>query len=201
MIFLIRRGRQAIHAVRVRQRFILAGERRGGDRAIIKPELTPPFFTGNGGNCDICLSIISAMRRSDSAPISAIASARLSAAMATGSAWKLPPEITSPHRQRPADYRTPRWPQPAVPLSSDVTGSDKRPLPAAGSEGNTGPELYDSGDVIQQWRWYRSADAGTTARRQFAPVVRARHECAHQRTARSQHGFGSQRAADDGGGK
>lgn len=95
MIFLIRRGRQAIHAVRVRQRFILAGKRRGGDRAIIKPELTPPFFTVNGGNCDICLSIISVMRRSDSAPISAIASARLSAAMATGSAWKLPPEITS----------------------------------------------------------------------------------------------------------
>ena len=36
------------------------------------------------------------MRRSASAPISAIASARLSAAKATGSAWKLPPESTSP---------------------------------------------------------------------------------------------------------
>ena len=35
------------------------------------------------------------MRRSDSAPISATASARLSAANATGSAWKLPPESTS----------------------------------------------------------------------------------------------------------
>ncbi|MCY1374247.1 hypothetical protein D9M69_615760 [compost metagenome] len=64
--------------------------------AIMNPELTPPRLTRNGGNCDMCLSIINAMRRSDSAPISASASARLSAASATGSAWKLPPEITSP---------------------------------------------------------------------------------------------------------
>ena len=35
------------------------------------------------------------MRRSDSAPISAMASARLSAANATGSAWKLPPDSIS----------------------------------------------------------------------------------------------------------
>ena len=64
--------------------------------AIINPELTPPFLTRKGGNCDIWLSIISAMRRSDNAPTSAIASAILSAAIATGSAWKLPPERTSP---------------------------------------------------------------------------------------------------------
>ncbi|KAG0755560.1 hypothetical protein G6F22_020575 [Rhizopus arrhizus] len=64
--------------------------------AIMKPEFTPPLATRNGGSCDMCLSIISAMRRSDSAPISANASARLSATIATGSAWKLPPEITSP---------------------------------------------------------------------------------------------------------
>ena len=63
--------------------------------AIINPELTPPFLTRNGGSCDIWLSIISAMRRSESEPISAIASAILSAAIATGSAWKLPPEMTS----------------------------------------------------------------------------------------------------------
>ncbi|VFT07850.1 Uncharacterised protein [Pseudomonas aeruginosa] len=44
----------------------------------------------------MCMSIISEMRRSDSEPISANARARLSAAIATGSAWKLPPEITSP---------------------------------------------------------------------------------------------------------
>ncbi len=62
----------------------------------MKPELTPPLATRNGGNCDMCMSIISEMRRSDSEPISANARARLSAAIATGSAWKLPPEITSP---------------------------------------------------------------------------------------------------------
>ena len=64
--------------------------------AIMKPELTPPSSTRNGGRPDRLVSISSAMRRSDSAPISAIASARLSAANATGSAWKLPPERISP---------------------------------------------------------------------------------------------------------
>ena len=64
--------------------------------AIMKPEFTPPLATRKGGSCDMCLSIISEIRRSDSEPISAIARAILSAAMATGSAWKLPPEITSP---------------------------------------------------------------------------------------------------------
>ena len=64
--------------------------------AIMKPELTPPSSTRNGGSPDMFESISSAMRRSDSAPTSAIASARLSAANATGSAWKLPPERISP---------------------------------------------------------------------------------------------------------
>ncbi|MCY1446164.1 hypothetical protein D9M71_627130 [compost metagenome] len=62
----------------------------------MKPELTPPFATKNGGSCDMWRSIIIEIRRSESEPISAIANARLSAAIATGSAWKLPPEITSP---------------------------------------------------------------------------------------------------------
>ncbi|MNP40681.1 hypothetical protein D3C76_1343350 [compost metagenome] len=62
----------------------------------MKPEFTPPLATKNGGSCDMCLSIINEMRRSLREPISAMANAMLSAAMATGSAWKLPPEITSP---------------------------------------------------------------------------------------------------------
>ena len=41
-------------------------------------------------------SISSATRRSASAPSSAIAMAAPSAAKATGSAWKLPPETSSP---------------------------------------------------------------------------------------------------------
>ncbi|MOA70115.1 hypothetical protein D3C78_1987560 [compost metagenome] len=54
--------------------------------AIMKPELTPPLLTKNAGRPDMRESISSAMRRSDSEPISAMASARLSAAKATGSA-------------------------------------------------------------------------------------------------------------------
>ncbi|MNV57894.1 hypothetical protein D3C71_1502460 [compost metagenome] len=63
--------------------------------AIMKPEFTPPLFTRKAGRPDIRESISSAMRRSDSEPISAMAKARLSAAKATGSAWKLPPERIS----------------------------------------------------------------------------------------------------------
>ncbi len=63
--------------------------------AIIKPEFTPPLLTRKGGRPDMRESMSRAMRRSDREPISAMASARLSAAKATGSAWKLPPEMIS----------------------------------------------------------------------------------------------------------
>ena len=53
----------------------------------------------NGGRRDTPASISIAMRRSAIAPTSAIASAIASAASATGSAWKLPPETIAP---RPA---------------------------------------------------------------------------------------------------
>ena len=64
--------------------------------AIMKPELSPPSLTRNAGRPDSAGSTSWAMRRSDRAPISAMARASTSAAMATGSAWKLPPESTSP---------------------------------------------------------------------------------------------------------
>ena len=62
----------------------------------MKPELTPPCSTRNGGSPDSVVSMRSAMRRSDRAPVSAIATASASAASATGSAWKFPPERISP---------------------------------------------------------------------------------------------------------
>ncbi|MDT4851106.1 hypothetical protein FQZ97_852760 [compost metagenome] len=63
--------------------------------AIMKPLLRPGLSTRKGGRPESVLSISSAMRRSEMAPISAMASASVSAAKATGSAWKLPPESTS----------------------------------------------------------------------------------------------------------
>ena len=54
--------------------------------AIIKPELTPGLSTKNAGKPDKFASINKATRRSDKAPISAIANAKVSAANATGSA-------------------------------------------------------------------------------------------------------------------
>src|SRR5215469_1644740 len=64
--------------------------------ASMKPELTPLSGVRNAGSPLIFGSTSSAMRRSVIEPISAQASARISAAKATGSAWKLPPESTSP---------------------------------------------------------------------------------------------------------
>ena len=58
--------------------------------------LTDMAENTNGGNLLKLASISNAILRSDKEPISAIASARLSAAIATGSAWKFPAEIKSP---------------------------------------------------------------------------------------------------------
>src|SRR5437879_6025888 len=64
--------------------------------AIMKPELTPLSGVRNGGRPLNFGSMSSARRRSASEPTSAQASARMSAANATGSAWKFPPESASP---------------------------------------------------------------------------------------------------------
>ena len=64
--------------------------------AIMKPLFSPLSWTRNAGSRLRWGSTSRAVRRSESDPISAMASARMSAAKATGSAWKLPPESTSP---------------------------------------------------------------------------------------------------------
>src|SRR3989344_3352838 len=64
--------------------------------AIMKPEFTPLSRIRKAGRPERPGSSSSDRRRSEMAPISATASAMMSATKATGSAWKLPPEITSP---------------------------------------------------------------------------------------------------------
>ena len=64
----------------------------------MKPELRPGSGTRKAGSPLILASVSMAMRRSARAPISASAMAMVSAAMAIGSAWKLPPERISPWR-------------------------------------------------------------------------------------------------------
>jgi len=61
----------------------------------MKPEFTPEAAVRKGGSPERLASMRSATRRSESAPISAMARARWSAANATGSAWKLPPDSTA----------------------------------------------------------------------------------------------------------
>jgi hypothetical protein len=63
----------------------------------MKPELMPGSGVRNGGSPKFSVGSTSvAMRRSLIAPISDNASAIWSAANATGSAWKFPPETISP---------------------------------------------------------------------------------------------------------
>ncbi len=59
---------------------------------IMKPEFKPGLGVRNAGSRDSDGSTSMAMRRSASEPISQIARAIMSAAKATGSAWKLPPD-------------------------------------------------------------------------------------------------------------
>ena len=61
--------------------------------ATMNPELRPLDSTRNGGKPLKLVSTRKAIRRSAMAPISASAIARTSAAIATGSAWKFPPEM------------------------------------------------------------------------------------------------------------
>ena len=64
--------------------------------AIMKPLFSPASAVRNGGRRETPASMSIAMRRSAIAPTSAIAQAIASQASATGSAWKLPPEIIMP---------------------------------------------------------------------------------------------------------
>ena len=97
VVFLVGAGRQAVDAGRVGERLVLARQRRRGDvgdhEAAVQARRRR---SRNGGRRETSASISIAMRRSAIAPTSAIASAIASAARATGSAWKLPPETSSP---------------------------------------------------------------------------------------------------------
>ncbi len=62
----------------------------------MKPEFSPGSRTRKAGRPDSTGSTSMAQRRWLRFPISVAASASMSAAKATGSAWKLPPEMTSP---------------------------------------------------------------------------------------------------------
>ena len=62
----------------------------------MKPELRPGLGVRNAGSRDSAGSTSMAMRRSAMAPISEMASAMVSAAIATAWAWKLPPDSATP---------------------------------------------------------------------------------------------------------
>ena len=62
----------------------------------MKPELSPGCGVRKAGSPESAGSTSMAMRRSASEPISHTAIASMSAANATGSAWKLPPDSASP---------------------------------------------------------------------------------------------------------
>ena len=129
--------------------------------AIMKPQFRPGSAVRNGGRRETPASISIAMRRSAIAPTSAMATAIASAASATGSAWKLPPETIAPsspgpRRRRPAGCRSPHWPRAPAPARRGASGRGRRPPPAAGSAGSTGPA---------RGRRRRGASGGSRCRR------------------------------------
>ena len=86
MVFLIGGGRNRVDAARTAMVLFSDTSAAAVTCAIMKPELTPLLSTKNAGRPLILGSTNTAIRRSDRLPISAIASANVSAANATGSA-------------------------------------------------------------------------------------------------------------------
>ena len=155
--------------------------------AIMKPELSPGFGVRNAGRPESAGSTSMAMRRSASEPISQIASAIMSAAKATGSAWKLPPDSASSLvRRRSADCRRRRWlPSPASPPPGAADRA-RRPSPAAGSAGNRGPARARSPVRCEA----RMALPAISARKRrggldLAAMARAARGCADRTACRS----------------
>ena len=107
--------------------------------AIMKPEFSPGRGVRNAGSPDSEGSTSIAMRRSASAPISHSASASLSAANATGSAWKLPPDSASPSSAKTSGLSETAFASIASVAAAWRSRSRPPPSPAAGSAGSTGP--------------------------------------------------------------
>ena len=141
VVLLVGRGRDRIDARRIGALLVLRHQRRGrhlrDHEAGVQPGLRA---SGTPAGPDSAGSTSMAMRRSASEPISQSASAIMSAAKATGSAWKLPPDSASSvvgEDQRVVgdavrlDRRASRRPGAA--------GRAPRPSPAAGSAGSRGP--------------------------------------------------------------
>ena len=103
VILLIGRGRYRIDARRRRTLTVLGDQRGRGDLRHHEPGIQPRPWRQERRRRDSAGSISMAMRRSAMAPISHNASAMTSAAKATGSPWKLPPDSAS--RRIAADQR------------------------------------------------------------------------------------------------
>ena len=96
MVLLVGGGGQAGHAAGVGQALVLGGQGSGGDLRNHETRVHAAVADEEGGQAREAGVEQQDRRRSEMAPISATASAMMSATKATGSAWKLPPEITSP---------------------------------------------------------------------------------------------------------
>ena len=96
VVFLVGRGGDGVDARGMREALVLRGQGGGRDWAIMRPDWRPPSRARNAGRSESVGLTSRSMRRSLIAPSSATAIASMSAAMATGSPWKLPPESSSP---------------------------------------------------------------------------------------------------------
>ncbi len=202
VVLLVGRGRQAVHAGGMGQRLVLAGQRRGGDLGDHEAGIDAGIGDQEGGQA--AHRRVGQQRRApfgQCAPISAIASASVSAAIATGSAWKLPPDSTSPDRRTPAGCRWRHWPRCSARLPRGAWCRGRRPSPAAGSAGCRGPA--PGRNRGGEWRMSlpssrRAVGCGDV---DLPGLAARRMDARIERRVAALRRIDGQRAGDDGGGE
>ena len=186
VVFLVGPGRHGVDAADGAAIALFSATRAAAVTcAIMKPEFSAavlrpgrPAVRSSSGSTSI------AVRRSEMLPISATASASVSAANATGSAWKLPPDSTSPCSTNSSGLSVTAlasMPQRALAVADDDRGT--RPSPAAGSGTSRGPAPGVAVDDARRGLRCPRAAAEHARHGDLARLAAQLRGCAH-RTAR-----------------
>ena len=192
VVFLVRAGRQAVDAGRMRERLVLAGQRRRrhvrDHEAAVQPgvggqERRQPRHAGVDQHRDAALG--------DRADLGDREGHRVG-----GQRDRLGVEVAARDhriavvvRRTPAGCRSPHWLRAAAPARRGATGRGRRRPPAAGSAASTGPARGRRRAGASGGSRCRRAARGSTVRRRSAPAGRAAHGCAGRtgRRCRARH--------------
>jgi hypothetical protein len=139
MVFLIGRGGQAVDGGGRGKLLVFRGQRGRRHMGHHVAGVEAGLGMRKAGSDDIVVSVSSAMRRSASAPVSAMA--RPACRRRTPPARHESCRPTEPrhHRGTPADCRRPHWPRSSACARRWPEDRGRRPSPAAGSGRSRGP--------------------------------------------------------------